>query len=249
MDLHYEVLGAGQPVVLLHGGGTDSRDWTPLAPLLSEKYKVVLPDARGCGQSPAPVEPPHYVNDLLALLDHLEFEKATLIGHSVGGQIATEFAFSHPNRVQDLILVSPALSGFAHATEFVELSQRVWAAATDPAKMTELTLEACFYSNVMKSPHRGLMAEMTAHNIKKMFQWQTRDSQWPTPRAIERLHELPVRTLFFRGTLDTLDSSRIAEHFRAAPDIRFVEIEGGDHKINLTHSEELFANIMSFLET
>lgn len=151
--------------------------------------------------------------------------------------------------MQSLILISPSLSGFVHSPDFTVTLQRVHAVAPDVSKMAEVVLTAPTFTVVKNSPQRDLMIEMTEHNIKKMFEWATRKSVWPNPRAIERLNELQKRTLFFRGSLDFADSSRIAEHFRAVPDIHFVEIEGGDHKINLTHPEEVFANILSFLET
>ncbi|WP_088832072.1 alpha/beta fold hydrolase [Paenibacillus tyrfis] len=248
MDLYYEIHGEGQPLVMLHGGGTDMRDWTLLAPLLSRHFKVVTVDARGCGKSPAPTEPSNYIEDVLSLLNHLNIEQVTLVGNSIGGQIATEFSLSYPERVQNLILLSPALSGFVHSTDLIEVLQRVQAAVPDVVKMTELTLASPFYTISNKSPQRGLMVEMTEHNIKKMFEWATPKSIWPKPPAIERLDQLQVRTLFILGTHDFADCFRIADHFRAVPNIHFVEIQGGDHKINLTHSEEVYKNIVTFLE-
>lgn len=118
MDLYYEVNGNGHPVVLLHSGGTDLRDWAFVAPLLARDYKVVAFDGRGTGKSPAPLKNANYVEDLLSLLDHLELEKATLIGHSIGGQIATEFALNYPERVSNLVLIAPSLSGFNYSQEF-----------------------------------------------------------------------------------------------------------------------------------
>ncbi|WP_242485331.1 MULTISPECIES: alpha/beta fold hydrolase [unclassified Peribacillus] len=58
------------------------------------------------------------MKDLLSLLDHLEINQATLIGHSMGGQIATEFALNYPERVSKLVLLAPGLSGFSYSKEF-----------------------------------------------------------------------------------------------------------------------------------
>ncbi|WP_327995544.1 alpha/beta hydrolase [Brevibacillus choshinensis] len=247
VDLYYEVQGEGQTLVMLHGGGTDMRDWIFLTPLLSKNFKVVTVDARGCGKSPAPMEPSNYIEDVLSLMDHLNIEQATLVGNSIGGQIATEFSLSYPERVQNLILLSPSLTGFVHSPDLAAVFQSVQAVVPDVAKMTELTLAAPFYTVTSKSPQRHLMVDMTVHNIKKMLEWHTPKSIWPKPPAIERLDQLHARTLFILGTLDFADCFRIAEHFRAVPNIRFAEIQGGDHKINLTHSEEVYTNIATFL--
>ncbi|MGE7052772.1 alpha/beta fold hydrolase, partial [Paenibacillus glucanolyticus] len=112
MDLHYEVYGNGKPVVLIHSGGADMRDWSSVVPLLSEDFHVISFDGRGAGRSPSPIEPANYVQDLLSLLDHLNIPQAAVVGHSMGGQIATEFAIQYPERVSELILIAPALSGF-----------------------------------------------------------------------------------------------------------------------------------------
>lgn len=224
------------------------RDSTFLAPLLSRHFKVIAVDPRGCGKSPAPMEPSNYIEDVLSLLDHLNIEQAILVGNSIGGQIATEFSLSYPDRVQSLILLSPALSGFVHSPDLAAVLQRVQAAVPDVVKMTELALAAPFYTVTSKGPQRGLMAEMTAHNIKKMLEWATPKSVWPKPPAIERLDKLQSRTLLILGTLDFVDCFRIADHFRVVPNIHFAEIQGGDHKINLTHPEEVYSNIITFLE-
>jgi len=248
MDLFYKVMGQGKPVVMIHGGGADSRDWTYLAPLLARHYQVITFDGRGCGQSPSQTEPANYVGEVLHLLNHLQVDQAAIIGHSLGGQIATEFALAYPTRLQELILIAPALSGFVHSPDLLASFQSIQAAAPDVDQMTELVVTSPFCSVIQNSPQRELMRSMTEHNIRKMFEWAAVGAVWPTPPAIERLHELGARTLFIRGTLDHEDSSTIANHYRAAPTIRFAEVAGADHMVNLTHPEELYHHIRSFLE-
>lgn len=111
MDLYYEIQGQGEPVVLLHSGGADLRDWQFIAPQLAKNYQVIAFDGRGAGQSPPLLEPANYVEDLKKLLDHFGIQQAALVGHSIGGQIATDFALAYPNRVSKLVLVAPGLSG------------------------------------------------------------------------------------------------------------------------------------------
>jgi len=248
MDLYYEVYGNGKPVILLHGGGADLRDWTFVAPLLARNYKVVAFDGRGAGKSPSPVEPANYVEDLRALLDHLEIDKTALVGHSLGGQIATDFALTYPKRVSELVLVSPSLSGFRFSQEFEEWMQQINAAAPDTEKMVELSLNSPSYRVIMAGPHRDLMIQMLQHHIQRTFEWATFESVWTQPPAIERLEELTVKTLFIIGTEDLPDLHRVADCFQQVPNIRFVEIAGADHKVTLTHPEELYRHITRFME-
>ncbi|WP_028775734.1 alpha/beta fold hydrolase [Shimazuella kribbensis] len=248
MDLYYEIHGTGKPIVLLHSGGADLRDWKFLVPLLAKKYKVVTWDGRGAGKSPSPIEPPNYVNDLLELFDHLEIDKATLVGHSIGGQIATEFALLYPDRFSELVLISPSLSGFPYSDEFVSYMQQIQDAAPDMDKMIELALSAPLYSITMAGPHRNLLIQMLEHHIQKTSEWGTFDSIWPQPRAIEKLGELVIKTLFIIGEVESLDNKRVEDCFREVPDIRFDHIIGADHMVTLTHPNELYRLISRFME-
>lgn len=67
----FQITGSGHPVVLIHGGGADLRQWTFLASLLSKDYKVIAFDGRGAGKSPSPIKHANYVEDVLALMDYL----------------------------------------------------------------------------------------------------------------------------------------------------------------------------------
>ncbi|WP_284037137.1 alpha/beta hydrolase [Neobacillus sp. 114] len=247
MDLYYEVYGGGQPVVLLTGGA-DVRNWTFVAPLLAKHYKVVAFDGRGTGKSPSPLEDVNPVEDLLSLLDHLEINQATLIGHSMGGQIATEFALNYPERVSKLILLAPGLSGFSYSKEFGERMKKIHEAAPDIEKMIELLL--CDPSNrvVTVSPHRDLMVQMLRHHMNRMFEWPPVKLIWPQPPAIERLGELTDKTLLIIGKEDSPDNLRVANYFRMHSDARIIEIPGADHMANLTHPEKLYSQITDFME-
>ncbi|MCY8837407.1 alpha/beta fold hydrolase [Bacillus atrophaeus] len=248
MDLYYEVNGNGHPVVLLHSGGADLRDWKLLTPLLAKHYKVVTFDGRGTGKSPSPLEHTNYVEDLLSLLDHLELDKAALIGHSFGGQIATEFALNYPERVSKLVLVAPALSGFSYSQEFTAYLNKINEAAPDIEKMLELSLSASLYHVVMAGPHRNLMVQMQRHYFKRILKWPAFEMIWPQPPAIDRLEELNADTLFIIGKEDFQDNHRVADCFRIVPKARFVEIADADHMVTLTHPENLYHHITCFME-
>ncbi len=248
MDLYYEVNGKGKPVVLLHSGGADLRDWTFVSPLLSKHYKVVAYDGRGAGKSPAPVEPANYVEDLRALLDHLKFDKTAIVGHSLGGQIATDFALTYPERVSELVLIAPSLSGFRFSQEYEEWMARIHAAAPDAEKIIEVALDSPSYRVLKDGPHWDLMVEMFRHHLKRSLEWASFQQVWSQPPAIERLEDLTARTLFIIGTEDLPDLYRIAECFHRVPRIRFIEIAGADHMVTLTHPEELYRHITGFIE-
>jgi 3-oxoadipate enol-lactonase len=90
VKLHYSESGQGPPVVLLHGFPLTSAIWTQQRQRLADHYRVITPDLRGHGQSPAPAgvyAMEALAGDVLALLDSLRIEKAVIMGHSMGGYV------------------------------------------------------------------------------------------------------------------------------------------------------------------
>lgn len=109
VDMSYQSFGEGTPVIFLHGFPFDGTIWLPVARLLQDRMRVILPDLRGFGSSP--VTEDVYSMRLLAedvarLMDRLELEQAVLVGHSMGGYVALAFTQSYPNRVSGLGLIS-----------------------------------------------------------------------------------------------------------------------------------------------
>ncbi|MBD1840081.1 alpha/beta hydrolase [Coleofasciculus sp. FACHB-501] len=247
MDLHYEVQGKGEAVVLIHNAMADLRDWELIAPQLAQTYQVITFDGRGAGQSPPLLEPAHYVEDLRQLLDHLNLDRVILVGHSIGGQIATDFALAYPDRVTRLVLIAPGLSGFQFSPDVQQWYAQINVVAPDLEKMVEVLLNHPVYSVVMSSPQRDRIIEMTTHNMKRSFEWKTYEMLWAQPPTIDRLSELQTKTLFIIGKKDMPDLFKVAELFQQVPDIRFAYIEGADHMPTLTHADEVSRLIIQFL--
>lgn len=103
--LNYEVLGSGEPVVLLHGLFGDLDNLKTLGRDLSDHYQVILIDARNHGDSfhSDHMNYADMADDLARTLDHLNIEAAHIVGHSMGGKLAMEFALSYPDRAQSII--------------------------------------------------------------------------------------------------------------------------------------------------
>ncbi len=109
VDLYYEEVGEGIPIVLLHGFPLDHTIWSPVARLLTGQARVIMPDMRGYGRSPDGNEIHSMrllVEDVLRLLDRLNIEHAILIGHSMGGYVSLTFAHAYPGRLAGLGLAA-----------------------------------------------------------------------------------------------------------------------------------------------
>ena len=112
VPVHHREAGGGAPVVFLHGVGGDSASWVPQIDAFSGDFRAIAWDMPGYGGSPAleRVTFPALADSLLGLLDRLGLDRVHLVGHSMGGMVAQEFAASRPERVRTLVLsaTSPA---------------------------------------------------------------------------------------------------------------------------------------------
>src|SRR5207248_1854815 len=97
--------------VLLHEGVADRRGWRQVARRLAPQVTVVAYDRRGYGESAVSTAPFRHVDDLLAVLDQENAERAWLVGASAGGGLALEAALLAPRRVAGLVLLGTAISG------------------------------------------------------------------------------------------------------------------------------------------
>jgi pimeloyl-ACP methyl ester carboxylesterase len=105
IHLYYAVYGEGEPLLLLHGGLGHSDVWGAQIPAFAERYKVIAVDSRGHGRSTRDDQPFGYdlmADDVVALLDTLGIEKASIVGWSDGGIIGLDIAIRHPQRLDKL---------------------------------------------------------------------------------------------------------------------------------------------------
>jgi pimeloyl-ACP methyl ester carboxylesterase len=110
--LVYESVGSGEPVLLLHAGVADMRMWDAQVEAFAPTHRVIRFDAQGFGQSPAAAEPATRADDIHELLRSLDVPKAHVIGVSMGGAAAIDFAVAYPELVGTLVPVAAGLSGY-----------------------------------------------------------------------------------------------------------------------------------------
>jgi hypothetical protein len=114
VELHYLDKGSGIPVVLIHGGLGDYREWNPQIERISSHYRVIAYSRRyNYPNNNAEIPPDHSAiveaRDLVALLDALKLERVHIVGYSYGALTALFFATEHPKRVRSLTMAEPPI--------------------------------------------------------------------------------------------------------------------------------------------
>ena len=119
----YRVAGSGPAILLIHGIGDNSTTWSTVQSKLAQRFTVIAPDLLGHGQSDKPradYSVAAYANGMRDLLSVLDVERVTVVGHSLGGGVAMQFAYQFPQLVDRLILV-----GAGGVTKDVNIALRI----------------------------------------------------------------------------------------------------------------------------
>jgi 3-oxoadipate enol-lactonase len=241
-DLWYDETGEGPPLVLLHEGVVDSRIWEPVVPLMAERHRVIRYDQRGFGRSPRPDGPYSLVDDLVAVLDAAEVEKAALAGASRGGNIALAAALDRPERLSALVLLGSGLSGAPLSVGWTPEQIARWEqaeAADDYDAMAELDMEAW-------AP-MGADPELRAMFVENAVWSNSEDPATEGPIA-ERVSRITAPTLVVTAGRDVRGINEIGDRLaREIPGARSAVIQEADHMIPWRTPEELSHLILDFL--
>ena len=241
-----ERTGEGNPLVLIHGMAGDRHEWDRLIAALPAGFPTLRYDLRGFGRSsPLDGQPYSHSDDLLALLDALGIKRAPLLGLSMGGGAALNFALSHPERVSRLILISPAMVGWEWTDEWKALWRDVASAAR--AGDMALARERWFQHPMFAIARQGDAAQQLREALEAYHgqQW-VRDFQRDELPDIDRLHQLAAPTLLLSGEHDFADLRLIADVIEAAaPGVTRVDYAGAGHMLHLERPVEVAAAIRS----
>ncbi|HET7465838.1 MAG TPA: alpha/beta hydrolase [Candidatus Dormibacteraeota bacterium] len=141
IHLYYETHGSGRPLVLLHGGLGSGEMFGPVTTLLAARHLVILPDLQGHGRTAdidRPIDIRLMADDIAALIDELKLDKPDVVGYSLGGGVAMQLAFRHPDKLRRLVAVSANITRKAIPPEMLAQQLQVNAAAAEFMKGTPM---------------------------------------------------------------------------------------------------------------
>jgi len=250
--IHYEREGEGLPVVFLHAGIADQRMWDPQAAIFAKQFDVIRPDQRGFGESELPPKPWSPVADLLSLMGQLSLDSSHLVGCSMGGALAIDFALAHPERVDKMVLVGSAIGGFAFRPEHAHLFAEA-ATARQAGDLEALNQAMLFLfldgperpRGYVAQPLRKLFLDMNGRALRSDFEKAPPEQD---ALAVRKLHEISAPTLVVVGDKDVPTVLEAADLLmNSIPDVRKAVIHDAAHLPNLEHPDEFNRVVLDFL--
>lgn len=248
IDFRAQQSGAQPRAVFLHGFGGDLQTWDLMWPVLTKNLPALRYDLRGFGQSiDNSASPFHHADDLLAILNALNIEQCDVIGVSMGGAVALNFALDHPERVRNLILISPGMVAWEWSDEWRVL----WRAITTKARSGDLDAarQLWWQHPLFATTRMSAAGPQLLESIQRYSgaQW-IRDHEKAAMPDIERLHMLKSRTLLLTGERDFEDFRLVADLLVASvSNVTRIDWPGCGHLLNLENPTGCAREINSFL--
>lgn len=260
--LWYEVTGSGEPIVFIHGNFGDHRHWDFQIEPLSEEFKIIRYDVRGYGKSAVPDTAISYrdCDDVRALMDYLEIEKAHICGLSMGSGIAIDFALAYPERCLSLIPIGSWPNGWGggeYSTVATDSMFTIFAKVYDLIS-TEGSKAATDYwwagNHEIKTT---VVKQSTLDSLLKMgyeYSWwgflNSSNREWYTPHAVEVLNTINIPTLIVTADHDIKACKEAAALMHSQiQNSQLVSIQNAGHCMNMDNPEEFNRVVSNFINS
>jgi 3-oxoadipate enol-lactonase len=207
-------VGAGEPVLLIHGLGYARWGWEPVARALGERFRLLLFDNRGIGESevpPGPYTARAMAEDAVSVLDAAGVDTAHVVGTSLGGMVAQELALGWPERVGRLVLACTTPGGPA-AYPLPERTLALMAEA--PSLPQDVALRRFVENALAPGAPEALIDRIVVHRLAAPPDpagWAAQAAAGASFDAFERLGAIAAPTLVLHGTADGVVDPRNAE--------------------------------------
>lgn len=248
-QLAYEIIGEGEPLVLLHGFTLDRRMWEPQVEYLSRYYTVVLCDMPGFGESEDPKDATSLgAPEIVEFICRLGFCRTHICGLSLGGAFALEAALLQPELVATLTLVSAGIGGYAFGADYVGLERALQEKTRDGDLKAALQewLAVPLFQQAFAQPH----LEATLRGMVEGYQgwhWKNRTKRLDM-KTITRLEQVQCPTLVVASEHDHPDFSKVAEVLvDRIPDAIGVTLIGAGHLSTLERPDAFNETLQAFL--
>ncbi len=250
IDVHYLRTGGDKPpVVLLHGLMLNGACWTPLARVLEKDYDVIMPDARGHGNSGAPDHGYRYDDlavDVMSLIYTLGLARPVLLGHSMGGMTAAVVASRNPKRLRGLILADPTFltpqrQREVHESDIADQHRRILSQSQED------------FLAEMRGRHSRRSSEVIELFAQARFQTSIRAFEIltpPNPDYMQLINTLEVPSLLVLGDAGSVVSPEVAAELAGLNQrLEVVQIKEAGHGVPYDQPDRFSAVVQTFLRS
>ena len=238
--------------MLVHAFTLDTRMWDDQFALLARDFRVIRYDARGFGKSapPKPGEPYSNADDLAALLGHLDARKAHVVGLSMGGRFALDYAVTYPDGLRSLVVINGVIGGWQWSREWLS----AYAPIVDAGRKRDVTQAKSLWLGLSLFAPARAKPEVDAR-LKRMVGdysgWHfvnQNPERAVSPPALGRLGAIRAPTLVLVGERDLPDFHRMSERLeRDIPGARRATIAGAGHMANMETPDAVNKALGGFL--
>lgn len=253
VEIYYESHGAGHPVLLVPGLGGVGSYWNPNIPAFSAKYRVIVHDHRGTGQSThskIKYSVDQMTDDLLRLMDHLKIERAHLVGHSTGGAIGQTLAVTRPERLASLVLYATWTKADTFFGRVFEARRSLLTSSGAAAYVRSTPV--FLYPDWWVNRNLALLEEREKVSIPNFPVTEIAASRIDAIVAFDRTADLPrikAPTLVMCAKDDFLTPAYFSEELaRRIPGAQLRVLDRGGHCASETVLEEFNSAVLSFLD-
>ena len=236
-------------LVLIHGLGASAERWDQVIPLFSDKFHVVVPDLVGFGYSDKPLVDytTKFFSEFLGkFFTASNIERPNLIGSSLGGQIAAEYAASHPNEIEKLVLVSPS-GNMEKSTPALDAYIMAALYPNEQSAKNAFELMEGTGHNIHEEIVTGFVERMRLPNAKLAFMSSLlgiKNSELVT----SKLQTITIPTLIIWGENDPVIPIQYADHFVSTiKDCRFFRMDGCGHTPYVQYPYAFASKVLKFL--
>ena len=255
VKLHYTSQGQGKPVFIIHGLLGSSRNWSSFSKKLSESFQVITIDLRNHGHS-GHADTMTYADmssDILALMEDLGLERASLIGHSMGGKVAMTFALQHRSMIEQLVIMDIAPVSYKNellplldammGLPIEEITSRNQADSLLSPLVPDTSLRLFLLQNLIQDGD-NYRWRVNLNSIRKSL---IDIDGFPAPISVK---SHPVRTLFLGGA----ESGYLMPHHypivkKYFPKAQIHIIDGAGHWIHIDRPDKVLERVLSFLKS
>ena len=247
--LYYELAGAGPTLVLIHGFSIDTRMWDDQMDMLTPHFQVLRYDMRGFGRSALPDDRPYNpCVDLCELMDSLDIKQAGIMGLSLGGWVAVDFAIAYPERVTSLIAADAAIMGY----EWKEGRPSVQPAEVAQSQGIEQAKQFWMGSPLFEAARRHPRVLRRLDEMVSDYSgwhWVNENPQILADEpAIYQLKDIACPSLVIIGEHDVYDFQEIAKILAAEiPNASLAIIADAGHMSNMENPKQFNAVLEEFL--